>query len=200
MQATIHNGLAPGMLAVFIIVCVAVAGVAHTLWLRSSFSLPFKKPLDNNRLFLGKRIFGDNKTISGFMIMVPATGITFFLFGSIGIIWPDLQPPGLWELSPIGYGWLGLVAGFGFMAGELPNSFIKRQLGIAPGSQATRRLYRPIFLVVDRVDSILGLLFAISVVVTVPWETWVYVLLIGPVVHLLFSGWMFLLKVKSTPV
>jgi hypothetical protein len=30
---------------------------------------------------------------------------------------------------------LGVCAGFGFMAGELPNSFVKRQLGIRPGER-----------------------------------------------------------------
>ena len=51
--------------------------------------------------------------------------------------------------------------------------------------------------VVDRVDSILGALIAVSVVVPTPPMMWAYVLLIGPGIHLVFSALLYRLGVKA---
>ena len=135
---------------------------------------------------------------AGFMVMVPATGLAFaFLASLLDVLPAGLK--GLWPLSPAGYALLGSWAAVGFMAGELPNSFIKRQLGIAPGAAARGRFAGPLFFVVDRVDSILGLVLALIVAVPVPWRTWLCVALIGPALHGLFSVAFFRLGVKARP-
>ena len=69
------------------------------------------------------------------------------------------------------------------MLGELPNSFIKRQLRIPPGSPAAGPVARPLFLVVDRLDSTLGVLAALMLSVPVPPAAIVYVLLVGVALH-----------------
>jgi CDP-2,3-bis-(O-geranylgeranyl)-sn-glycerol synthase len=51
--------------------------------------------------------------------------------------------------------------------------------------------------VVDRLDSILGALIAVSLVVPTPPMMWVYVLLIGPGIHLGFSALLYRLGVKA---
>ena len=54
----------------------------------------------------GERIFGANKTVRGFVVMVPATAAAFALLaallGSAG-----LDRAGVWRLSPAGYAALG---------------------------------------------------------------------------------------------
>ena len=85
------------------------------------------------------------------------------------------------------------------MAGELPNSFIKRQLDVAPGQPAGGRCLRPLFFLVDRLDSTLGMLLALAIVVPVPWRTWMYVVASGPLVHLTFSVALFQLGIKRRP-
>jgi CDP-2,3-bis-(O-geranylgeranyl)-sn-glycerol synthase len=104
---------------------------------------------------------------------------------------------GVWPLSPAAFGLLGLLAGLGFMLGELPNSFIKRQMGILPGEAAKGLIQKVIFLITDRVDSLLGMLLAISLVVPTPWQIWLYVFVSGPFIHWFFSFVLFLLKVKG---
>jgi hypothetical protein len=66
---------------------------------------------------------------------------------------------------------------------------------MAPASRAGTALV----FVVDRVDSILGMLVAISLVVPTPWMTWTYVLLIGPGIHLAFSALLYRIGVKARP-
>ena len=106
---------------------------------------------------------------------------------------------GLWPLGPGGYALLGLWTGFWFMAAELPNSFFKRQLDVPPGKAPKHRLAKPICFVLDRFDSILGLLVATTVVVSTPWELWAILLLFGSIVHWLFSVLLFAFGVKERP-
>jgi CDP-2,3-bis-(O-geranylgeranyl)-sn-glycerol synthase len=92
---------------------------------------------------------------------------------------------------------LGLAAGLGFMAGELPNSFLKRQLDIAPGEAARGTIAGPVFFALDRVDSLLGMLLALAAVAPVPPWTLAIILAVGPLLHGAFSVLTFRLGGKA---
>lgn len=185
--------LDPLACALFLIAAFMLAGVCQALWLASPTSRRFAFPLDAGRTVGGKRLFGDNKTARGVVVMVPATGAAFMALAALAP-WTDR---GLWPLSTGGYGALGLLAGAGFMAGELPNSFVKRRLSIAPGAAPRGSLAMPLFFVIDRVDSAIGMLAALAVAVPVPLATVAYVLAIGPGIHGLFSALTFRLGGKA---
>ena len=172
------------------------AGVAHTLWLRSSWSQGFALPLDGGLTFRNRRLFGDNKTVRGLMMIIPTAGLIWLFFGLFREALPDPLRAGAWVLPAWSHAVIGLAAGAGFMLAELPNSFFKRQLDIAPGSAPEQPALRVLCLVVDRFDSTLGVLAAVSLVAPVPWATWVYALLLGPGVHWLFSVLLYTLRLK----
>lgn len=183
--------------ACVIVIAMSMAGVMHGVWLRSGASRRFDVPLDGGRTFRGRRIFGDNKTVRGLMVIVPAAGAAFALLGFVrdaGVAW--LQP-GLWDLDPAALFGVGAWAGFCFMAGELPNSFAKRQAGIGPGEAPARGWARRICLVVDRVDSTLALLLGLGAAVGLHGQTWVAVLVLGPAVHFGFSALLCVVGVKA---
>jgi len=183
--------------ALVILLAMSAAGVVHAIWMRSAYSRRFDAPLDGGRSFRGRRVFGDHKTVRGFMAIVPAAGVAFALLGvarDAGVEW--LQP-GLWGLTPAVLFGLGAWAGLCFMAGELPNSFYKRQRGIAPGEVPTHGAERALCLFVDRLDSTLAVLAGMSIVVGLHWQTWCAVLLLGPFVHLAFSALLHVLGVKA---
>lgn len=185
--------------ALFLTVAFIVAGLAHSAWLRTSASRRLLLPVDAGARFRGKRVFGDNKTVRGFVAMVPAAAASFALFH---VLVSRVAPPiaaDLWRLDTAGYGALGAWAGLGFMLGELPNSFVKRQFDVAPGMAPASRAGTAVVFVVDRVDSIIGMLVVISLVVPTPWMTWAYVLLIGPGIHLAFSALLYRIGVKARP-
>lgn len=182
---------------VFLVASFVFAGLLHTLWLRSALSRRLAIPIDGRRTFRGRRLLGDNKTWRGFMVMVPATGLAFVLVAAALGGSVDEAPAGLWPLAISHYGLLGAWAGLGFMLGELPNSFFKRRCGIAPGAAPERRGLRPFFFVLDRIDSVLGMLVAMSLVVSVPLPVWAWLLVIGPGVHLAFSALLWGAGVKS---
>ena len=184
--------------ALFLIWAFVLAGGAQVAWLTSPWSRKFAVPIDAGRTFRGKRVFGENKTLRGFVIMVPAAALAFPLvayslsFGAPGAA-------GLWPLTPSGYAALGAWAGLGFMLGELPNSFVKRQLGIAPGEAALSRRTWSGQLIADRLDSGIGMLTAVSLAVPTTWRTWAIVLVTGPTLHWLFSVVLFRAGVKARP-
>jgi CDP-2,3-bis-(O-geranylgeranyl)-sn-glycerol synthase len=172
------TGLDPRACALFLVAAFVLAGGVQAAWLASDSSRRWAWPLDGGLTFRGRPLFGDNKTARGFVVMVPATGLAFFMLALA-----RSGHPGLWPLTPWQYFALGILAGAGCMLGELPNSFVKRQLGIAPGSAATGAVARPVFIVVDRLDSTLGVLAALTLAVPIPPATIAYVLLLGVVVH-----------------
>jgi len=188
--------LNPVMCAAFLVAAFTLAGFCHTAWLAAPVSRRFAVPLDGGRTLFGRRLFGANKTVRGFVMIVPATSASFALLAALLNASPA-GLAGLWPQSVGAYACLGLWAGVGFMAGELPNSFVKRQLGVPPGAAASGRFAQPIFFVVDRMDSIAGTMLALSLIVHVSWRMSMYVALIGPVVHWFFSIALFQLGVKA---
>jgi CDP-2,3-bis-(O-geranylgeranyl)-sn-glycerol synthase len=177
--------VSPAACATFLVAAFSVAGIFQSVWLASSLSRRFGFPLDGGRTWRGRRIFGGNKTARGFIAMVPAAAVSFVLIGA----WAKLAgaSDGLWDMRPAAYLMTGFWAGLGFMAGELPNSFLKRQLGIPPGGSPNGRIAAAVAFLADRLDSVVGMLCVLSLVVPVPARTWAYVLIAGPVLHGAFS-------------
>ena len=180
--------------AVFLLVAFMLAGAAQTAWFANRRSHAFLVPLDGGLTWRGRRLFGPNKTIRGFIVMMPAAA---FAFALLALAAP--RGTGLWTLTGVEYAALGAWAAFGFMAGELPNSFLKRQLDVPPGAAATGPLAKGFQFLFDRLDSGVGMLAAVSLVVPTPWTTWAIVLLIGPFIHWSFSFVMFRLGIKPRP-
>lgn len=196
----------PWLCALSLAMAFIVAGALQATWLYSKTARRFGKPLDGGRTFRGQRIFGDNKTWRGFVVMIPATGLAFVSMGWINRRLSTTALPGtflaetidgLWPIEWWQYGLLGCWAGFGFMLAELPNSFLKRQWKVQPGETPQQPWARRICFVLDQVDSVCGALLAISMFVAVPFLTWIILLLAGTLIHWLFNVVLFLVGAKK---
>lgn len=190
--------LSPITCASFIILAFVAAGFVQTFWLRSEFSKRFSAPIDGGRVFRKRRIFGNNKTWRGFIAIVPAVAVAFVAFRILFAFLGNLLD-GLWPLSILQYAALGCFVGVGFMLGELPNSFVKRQFDIPPGGQPQKPFARRLGFLIDRFDSILGGILFLACAVPVPIATYLYILLLGPFIHLAFNVLLYRLGVKSRP-
>ena len=180
--------LDPLACAAVLLLAFSIAGFLHTAWLSSRWSHALALPLDCGLTFRGKRVFGVNKTVRGLAGMVACGAVTLPI-AALALRRAIPEPSGVWPLTAAGYAALGAWSGFGFMVGELPNSFLKRQLDIAPGAACER--FRHWQLAADRLDSPIGMLAAASLAVHVPWATCALVIAIGPVLHNGFSLLMF---------
>ena len=110
---------------------VVGALVLHAPVLRFDLFRSFKRPIDGGRCFRGRRIFGDNKTWRGALVMCSGCLVATVLLWHLQSYRAAL-PPAVQAAGPFG---LGLPLGLGVVLGELPNSFLKRQAGIAPGAR-----------------------------------------------------------------
>jgi CDP-2,3-bis-(O-geranylgeranyl)-sn-glycerol synthase len=189
----------PVVCAAFVLLAFVPAGLAHSLWLRTRWAAACRLPLDGGLTCRGRRLFGDNKTLAGFMVLPLAVGLSFGLLRLTGDGLAAEWRRGLWPLSAAGFGLLGCWTGIGFMAGELPNSFVKRQLGVAPGAAPAGSLARLACFTADRLDSLAGAFLAQALVVEVSLGYAACILLVGPGLHWLFSDLLFLLGVKGRP-
>lgn len=185
--------------ALYVILAFVAAGFVQTFWLRSELSKRFLAPIDGGRVFRQRRIFGDNKTWRGFIAIVPAVALAFVAFRVMFAILPGNLLDGLWPLSIVQYAAVGCLVGVGFMLGELPNSFVKRQFDIPPGELPIHPFARLFGFLVDRFDSIIGGMLLLACVVPVPAATCLYILLLGPVIHLAFNVLLYRLGVKNRP-
>jgi len=116
-------------------------------------------PLDGGLRWRGRPVLGENKTVRGVVVMIAATSL------ASGLVWlllgrPGLEERGLATQAAHPFAW-GALLGGGYVAGELPNSFVKRQLDVAPGAPA-RGVLRPLFWLVDQCDSLVGVVAASS--------------------------------------
>lgn len=186
--------------AFFLVIALGISGCFHALWLWSRFSLPLAIPIDGGRKLYKKRIFGENKTWRGLVMMPVASSAIFTLFSVLYEKLPEWLQNGLWQLPPSSYAILGFTCGLAFMLAELPNSFIKRRIGVAPGKAPKKFLPAISCFLLDRFDSTLGVLLVLQMQVPLLWQTWVYTLVIGSLVHFLFSYILYLLNIKSRPL
>jgi hypothetical protein len=116
-----------------LLVFVAVLGSAilHAPVLTFDLLKPLKRPLDGGATIGGHRVFGDNKTWRGALFMIAGPTLAALALTR----WPafrDGLPDAVADRPPLLW---GALVGLGVVVGELPNSFLKRRLDIAPGSQ-----------------------------------------------------------------
>jgi hypothetical protein len=124
------------------------------------------RPIDQGRSFRGKRIFGDNKTYRGVVVVSLGTMIGFGLQALVLHQRASIRSIELFDYAFFKSVAIGLGVGAAAMLSELPNSFIKRRFEIAPGSVA-KGWKRAVFYVYDQIDFLLGAWLVLAVVVTV---------------------------------
>jgi len=187
----------PVAAALFLVVAMSLAGCVHVAWLKSTRSRRLAQPIDCGVTVRGRRLFGENKRVRGLVAMPLAGAAAFALLGGARGLLPARLGVDIWPLSAVGYALLGLACGLAFMLAELPNSFVKRQLDIRPGEPAASLWLRAVFLVVDRCDSVLGVLVVASLLVPVAPVTWFWVFVLGPCLHAAFSVLLHRLGLKA---
>lgn len=149
-------------------------------------------PIDGGKTFRGQRMFGDHKTVRGFIVgtltgfiiailqMILYTNFSWFINISGGI---DYSSPSVLLL--------GAALGFGALAGDAVKSFFKRQVGVKSGQS---------WFPYDQIDYIIGGLLVSLFFVTLSSTEYLVIALVWFLLHPVGTliGW--LLKLKDSPI
>ncbi len=138
---------------------VLVAGFGQVLVLKTGLLPGLAVPLDRGVHWRGKPLLGPRKTWRGLIIMTTLSSLV-----AIAQAEAARRSRRLRAFSPFDYdrtnaGLLGVALGLGYCLAELPNSFVKRRLGIAPAGRANRFAW--LQYLVDQSDSVAGCLVAL---------------------------------------
>ena len=127
--------------------------------------------------------FGKNKTWRGFLF-VPITN-AFIVTILVQTIPLNLESPMV----------VGFALGFAYMFAELPNSFLKRRVGILPGGNHGR--FSLAFSVLDKTDSAIGVVLTYVLMGNASWQTGMWLLLIASFTHVFVSLLLVAMRIKS---
>jgi hypothetical protein len=165
-----------------LLVFVAVLGapLLHGPVLALDLLTSLKRPLDGGATIGGRRVLGNHKTWRGALFMIGGPTLAAVALTR----WPAYRdalpddvadaPPPLW----------GALVGLGVVVGELPNSFLKRRLDIAPGTQR----HTPgglALIVLDQADLVPGVWLCLAPVHVLGPATVAMAIVAVTVVHLL---------------
>jgi len=142
---------------VWVLLPVLGAFLAHAPVLRFDLLRSLKRPIDGGATVRGRRLLGDNKTWRGAVVMCGGV-ITLALVLSR---WPSYWlrlPEDIRRAGAVPY---AILLGLGTVLAELPNSFLKRQLDIAPGTQRSS-LLGMVLSILDQGDFVFGVWIMLS--------------------------------------
>ena len=93
---------------------------------------------------------------------------------------------------------VGLALGLAYILFELPNSFVKRRMGVAPGKlPGEKKLW---FALADQGDSAVGCVLVYWLFFGIEWPVILTVLVLGTTLHLFFNVALFVVGLRRNPL
>jgi hypothetical protein len=130
------------------------------------------------------KLFGKNKTWRGFVFLITVNA--FLVFTIVQLFSIQLNNSAK----------LGAILGFTYLLFELPNSYMKRKLGVGPGEKHQR--YRYFFSWIDKSDSAFGLSLVYWLLGYTDWKMAILLFFICSATHVVSSFILVVLKIKSS--
>lgn len=154
-----------------------IGGTLHMIVVKKDILSYFRRPIH-------QRWFGKNKTWRGVIVMPLATLLGVFLTSFL-----------TYHFQNHSLILLGLALGFAYLLAELPNSFMKRRLGIKEGKLPDSK--RWLFAFMDQADSALGCMLAYRFLLGTSWAVLFLTLAVGTVIHLVMNVLLYLLGIRE---
>lgn len=166
---------------------VSLLGLANMapFWFRGVEFLNI--PVDFNKSWRGKRIFGGHKTWRGLFFAVLVAFIWFALQKILFFYSDFIKNISLFDYSRMSFCY-AFFAGLGAILGDLAKSFFKRKVGIAPGKS---------WVPFDQIDYLLGGLLLGAFFFIPPWANIVWIFILGSGLHFIFNVLGYFLRLKK---
>jgi len=157
-----------------------IANVLHMIVVKNNLLGRLSIPIST-------QLFGKNKTLRGFVVLPVLSG---FISWINSMLFGPFSHATFYDLL-IGFG-LGLA----YMLAELPNSFIKRRLGIENGEQSKKHKYFQ--LLMDKCDSLFGTLLFYYLVFSIHFKSIVILFFVALIIHVSISFLLVRIKIKKS--
>lgn len=179
---------------------VITGGILNMIFTKTPIYKRLKKPIDGGRNFKdGRRIFGENKTWAGFFSMMIFCCISQLFEGIIlGIAsMTDRNEFYLRHENTVLYNIIiGILLGAAYMIMELPNSFIKRRIGI-PSGKTIKGITGKIFFIIDQVDSLIGVMLILYAASGIGFAKYLLYIFLGGITHITINAALYGLKIRK---
>jgi hypothetical protein len=170
--------------------------LVHGLCMKHGWLALLARPMDGGASLGGEPLFGHSKTFRGPVMVAVGAGAVFALQQAAHHRVPPLAGVALVDYASLPL-WLGAAAGAAAELAELPNSFVKRRLRIAPGGTARGPLAL-LFYLWDQLDLLLGYWLALAAFVSpTPLRVALSVAIVGAI-HPLLTLIGYLLRMRPT--
>lgn len=156
-----------------------IGGTLHMIVVKKDILSYFRRPIH-------QRWFGKNKTWRGVVVMPLSTWLGVFLTNLVSHQFENHSLP-----------LLGLGLGMAYLIAELPNSFMKRRLGIQEGKLPDSN--RWLFGFFDQADSAIGCMIAYRFILGTSWTVLFLTLILGTLIHLVMNMLLYALKIRENP-
>ena len=180
---------------------VVIGGAANMVFTKTTLYRRHRSPIDGGKSCPdGRRIFGDNKTWAGFFGMIAATSIaqmvwgllsaSFYTIGSMNELYCHFDNTFLLNAAA------GVLFGLAYVIFELPNSFIKRRIGIQPGKTA-HGLRGIAFFIIDQIDSLLGVVLILALISGLTVPQYIQYIILGALTHIALNASLYALRIRK---
>ena len=129
-------------------------------------------------------LFGKNKTWRAFAIVPPLNALFFWMVNTA---------------NPL-FGWMealfyGFILGLTYLLFELPNSWLKRRMGIKAGEKAKKNAW--LFMLLDKMDSATGVSLLSKILFNLSWPETLKLFIAAVLIHVFFSWLLALIRLKK---
>ena len=180
-----------------------IGPVVCMVLLKIGFLNSLNKPIDNNLVLKdGKRLFGDNKTIRGFITYIFSTVIISIMWGFLcekitflnnnNLLYQVYKNELVFNLS------IGFLFGCAYAIFELPNSFLKRRFDVSDSNRKDlKKLKRFVFRIFDLIDSAIGCVLVLAIYCKMTILQYILLVMLGGILHYVIVAILYMLKIKK---
>ena len=179
---------------------VIIAGVINMIFTKTSVYKKYRYPIDGGKkLRDDKRLFGDNKTWIGFFSMIIFTSLSQAIWGYIcnfNLFFGKNYLYNYVENTLLNNFFIGALFGLAYVLCELPNSYIKRRIDIAPGKTVSG-LKGSICYLFDQIDSIIGVTLVLCIWCEMTLYQFLLYIFLGGITHIVINLILYGLKIRK---
>lgn len=176
-----------------------IAGILNMIFCRSRLYKKCAYPIDGGRIFIdGRRVLGDNKTIIGAISMIVISSASMVIWG---VVIKAFGISGLSQFYRVNENniilniYLGAIIGAAYIVAELPNSFIKRRLGIECG-KVGGGLIGSIFYIIDQIDSLIVVFIILILYSNISIIEYMGYIILGAATHSIINMILYKAKIR----